>query len=193
MPAGVTVQHAGVPVDCLPFIESGRVDALLHPPDAPGAQIIPVSFGSGELALLSQLFCLRPSLVELVTGEPSVLRRVPIGQVEGCLQADPGLLVLLVRFLAERLREVQTRELGWLHRGVHGRVGATISRLAQATPRQADGRLLLVTTHDALAARCGVSRPKLSLELKHLERAGVLRLGRGSLEVIDPAPLDPAA
>lgn len=49
-----------------------------------------------------------------------------------------------------------------------------------------DGRLLIAATHEHLAARSGVSRPKLSRELKQLERSGRLKLLRGIVEVLDP-------
>jgi CRP-like cAMP-binding protein len=45
--------------------------------------------------------------------------------------------------------------------------------------------LVIVATHEDLAARCGVSRPKVSGELKRLEKAGWLRLDRGAIEILD--------
>lgn len=48
------------------------------------------------------------------------------------------------------------------------------------------GRVLIAATHEHLAARCGVSRPKMSRELKQLERSGRLKLLRGSVEVLAP-------
>jgi CRP-like cAMP-binding protein len=44
---------------------------------------------------------------------------------------------------------------------------------------------MIAVTHDKLAARCGLSRPKLSQELKRLELAGTLRLHRGAIEIVD--------
>ena len=39
-------------------------------------------------------------------------------------------------------------------------------------------------THEELAARCGVSRPKLTTELKRLEAQGLIRRGRGALDIL---------
>ena len=100
------------------------------------------------------------------------------------------MLVMLVRFLAQRLREVQQRERVWLERGVHARVCATLARLAREQPAAPGQALALVATHEQLSMRCGVSRPKLSHELKRLERAGTLRLRRGAIDVLDLPSLD---
>jgi CRP-like cAMP-binding protein len=48
---------------------------------------------------------------------------------------------------------------------------------------------LVPATHEHLAMRCGVSRPKLSNELKQLENAGILRLNRGAIEILNYAVL----
>jgi CRP-like cAMP-binding protein len=64
-------------------------------------------------------------------------------------------------------------------------VCAALARLAAEQPVRADGRVRIATTHEQLATRCGVSRPKASLALKRLEHAGRVRLERGSIEVLD--------
>ena len=84
---------------------------------------------------------------------------------------------------------MQIRERGWVERSVHHRVCMQLTRLAQKTGPDAQGALHIHATHEELAARCGVSRPKLSTELKHLEGGGLIRRGRGSIEVLDLAGL----
>jgi CRP-like cAMP-binding protein len=185
--AGTTLLKAGQLVTRLAFLEHGRIDAVLH--GAVGTPVVPLAFGAGEIVLLSQLFCERTSGVDLVAGEDSALRWVPIGAIEAALRRDPAALLLLTRFLAQRLREVQVRERAWAERGVHERVCAALTRLAAEQPTPADGRVLIATTHEQLATRCGVSRPKASLALKKLEHAGHVRLDRGAIEVLDLAAL----
>jgi CRP/FNR family transcriptional regulator len=76
---------------------------------------------------------------------------------------------------------------------VHARVCATLVRMAAEGPADgADGRPRLATTHEQLAVRCGVSRPKVSTALKRLERSGRLRLGRGAIEILDLPALQAA-
>jgi CRP-like cAMP-binding protein len=52
-------------------------------------------------------------------------------------------------------------------------------------PSRADGRTVVVATHEQLAASCGISRPKASIALKALEGNGILKLGRGWIEVLN--------
>jgi CRP/FNR family transcriptional regulator len=190
--AGATVLRSGEPVTRLAFLREGRLDAVLHGKGSDGAAaVVPLSFRAGEIVLLSQLFAQRSSGVDLVAGDASALRWVPIDEIERALRADPAALLLLVRFLAQRLREVQARERAWAERGVHERVCAALARLAAEQPVRADGRCLIATTHAQLAARCGVSRPKASTALKRLERAGRVRLARGTIELLDAAGLSP--
>jgi CRP-like cAMP-binding protein len=184
---GTALLRAGQPVTRLAFLERGRIDAVLH--GAVGTPVVPLSFGAGEVVLLSQIFCDRTSGVDLVAGEDSALRWVPIEAIEQALLNDPAALLLLTRFLAQRLREVQVRERAWAERGVQERVRAALARLAAEQAPRADGRVLIATTHEQLATRCGVSRPKASLALKRLEQAGRVRLERGAIEVLDVAAL----
>jgi CRP-like cAMP-binding protein len=191
--AGATLLRAGDLVSRLPFVVQGRVDSVLHMHGGDGGRIIPVSWGDGEIVLLSQLFINRPSFVELVAGANLSLRWASVAEIERVLLDDNELLVLLVRFLAQRLREVQTRERGWVERGVHERVCATLARLAQQSERDEAGHALIVATHEELAERSGVSRPKLSKELKRLETEGRLKLERKAIRIVDLKDLfDPA-
>jgi CRP-like cAMP-binding protein len=180
---GTTLLRAGQPVTRLAFLERGRIDAVLH--GTVGTPVVPLSFGVGEVVLLSQLFGDRESGVDLVAGEDSALRWMPIEAIEQALLRDPAALLLLTKFLAQRLREVQVRERAWAERGVQKRVRAALARLAAEQPPRADGRVRIATTHEQLATRCGVSRPKASLALKRLEQAGRVRLERGAIEVLD--------
>lgn len=169
----------------LPYIESGRLDAVLHFGED-GSQVIPVTFGPGELALLSALFSDEPIYGDLIAARPLQFRWLPIKDVEAVLLSDKDLLVVLARFLTQRLREVRARERGWLERGVHERVLAGLTRIALETvPTGPDEPWLIPSTHEQLAFRCGVSRPKLSKELKQLESTGALRQRRGSIELLD--------
>ncbi len=183
--AGTTVMWAGDRVTRLPFLEFGRIDAVLHLQGGDGGHVVPISFGDGEIVGMSRLFGDEPGQLDLVAVSDLQMRWIPIAKIEQTLVQNRELLVLLVQFLASRLREVQKREVGWVERGVHERVCAALARFAQECPPSAGARWLIRSTHEALATRCGVSRPKVSSELKRLERAGRLRLARGVIEILD--------
>jgi CRP/FNR family transcriptional regulator len=187
--AGAVLCRAGERPSRLPLVIAGRLDAVLHL-GAQGLQVIPITFAAGEVAMFSTLFASRPLQADLVAAEASTLRWLPVPVIERALLRDGELLVMLVRFLAQRLREVQLRERVWLERGVHARVCATLARLAREKPAAPGQPLAVVATHEQLSMRCGVSRPKLSHELKRLEKAGTLRLRRGAIDVLDLRSLD---
>jgi CRP-like cAMP-binding protein len=80
---------------------------------------------------------------------------------------------------------VQARERALSTRGVKARIGAGLLRLAADLPSRKDGRILISLTHEQLASRCSVSRPKASIALKNMEHQGLLRLGRKWIELLD--------
>lgn len=191
--AGVALLKSGDSVTRLPLIIQGRVDSVLHLHGDDGGRVIPVSWNDGEFVLLSQLFMGRPSFVDLIAATNLSLRWASVAEMEEALLQDSDMLVLLVRVLAQRLREVQTRERIWVERGVHQRLCATLARLAQQSEKDEAGHALIVATHEELAERSGVSRPKLSKELKRLELEGRVKLERKTVRVVDLTDLfDPA-
>ena len=187
--AGTTLCKSGDHITQLPFVLSGRLDAVVHVPGTQGGQIVPIAFGAGEVAFLSYLYNQLPSGVDLVAGELTTIKWVPVSEIEASLLTDPALLILLVRFLGQRLREVQARERAWAARGVQPRLCAGLSRMLADSPKRKDGRLIIELTHEQLAARCGISRPKASIALKALERSGWVVLGHRSIEVLEPIAL----
>lgn len=186
---GTTLCKSGDHVVQLPFVMSGRLDTIVHVPGNEGSQIVPIAFCAGELAFLSYLFNQLPSGVDLVAGVPTAIKWVPVAEIEEALLQDSVLLIMLVRFLGQRLREVQARERAWAARGVQPRLCAGLARMLADSPKRQDGRIIVQLTHEQLASRCGISRPKASIELKALERAGWVILGYRSIEVLDPAAL----
>lgn len=186
---GATLCKTGDHITQLPFVMSGRLDAIVHVPGTQGGQVVPITFGAGEVAFLSYLFNQLPSGIDLVASELSAIKWVPVAEIETALLEEPTLLILLVRFLGQRLREVQARERAWASRGVQQRLCAGLSRLLADSPSRVDGRLIVGLTHEQLAARCGISRPKASIALKNLERSGLVVLGHRSIEVLDPIAL----
>ena len=188
--AGKTLLPAGQPIARLPLLVSGRLDCVLPLQQGESGSLIPISFESGEVAMLSQLFCNAPVWVDVVAAQDCVIHWLPVTELEALLRSDAELLLMLTQFLAHRLRDVQIRERGWVERGVRQRVLMQLRRLAQKTLPDAQGVRVIRATHEELAARCGVSRPKLTTELKRLEQEGLLRRGRGVLELLkfDPMP-----
>lgn len=185
VPSGRILLPAGQPITRLPLLLSGRLDCVLPLQDGEASSLIPISFEVGEIAMLSQLFCNAPVWVDVVAAQDCLVRWLTVAELEKLLEDDSALLLMLTRFLAHRLRDVQIRERSWVERSVHHRVFMQLMRLAQKTPPDAQGLRVIHATHEELASRCGVSRPKLTLELKHMETRGLIRRGRGFVEVLN--------
>jgi len=183
--AGRVLMRAGSWPKALPFIEAGMLQAEIHTGVDDGHRVVPVTFEAGEIAMCSLLFSDSPVPADIVAARPSRLRWLPRERVESAVVDQPQLALPLVRFLAQRLREVQMRERVWLSRSLHARVWAALMREVAGSTPGPGGFWVVPLTHEALAARAGVSRPRLSMTLKTLERDGQVRLGRGSIEVLD--------
>ena len=72
-----------------------------------------------------------------------------------------------------------------------GRVIRTIQRLLVSTGKQdADGLRYIECSHEGLARFVAASRQSTSIELKKLEKAGIIRSAYGKIYVLDPTALN---
>ena len=179
---------AGAPVTRLPVVESGCVQAVMQRARQQGTEIVPIEFRAGEIVMLSYLFSAQASTVNMVAVEPTAVRWWDARALEKAIFADQAMVLLLVRFLGQRLREVQDRERTWVERSVLSRVSATLLRMASVAGQGTD-RCLLQVTHEEIARRAGVSRPKTTIAIKKLREAGAVMPGRAQIEVLDLAVL----
>ncbi len=182
---GTVLQKSGDRLERLAYVMRGQLDVVIHVPGSLGGQMTPISFQSGDLCFLSYLFNHLPSGGDLVVRDEAVIRWLSVKEIEDELMSDHELLVLLVRFLGNRLREAQARERALSTRSVKARMGAGLLRALADSPPRADGRLIVTLTHEQLAFRCGASRPKASIALKEMEQLGLLQLGYKRIEVLD--------
>lgn len=182
--AGQLLLPAGKEIRRLPLLLSGRIDCVLPLDQGETASIVPVSFGPGEVVMLSQVFCNLPVWVDLVAAQDCEIQWLEVKKIEALMETQPDLLLLLAKFLSQRLREVQVRERSWVERGIKNRVRAQLARMAQQFQPTSSGVHQILATHEKVAARCGMSRPKVSVELKRLEQQGIIRLKRSCIEIL---------
>jgi CRP/FNR family transcriptional regulator len=107
------------------------------------------------------------------------------------LREHPDISVKLVIGLGRRLREANERLARQSFQTVQSRVAGVLGQLvAQAQAEGADDHDVLVTITQAdIAQLAGSSRESASRFLAVLERAGVVKQGRGRVMVRDPAAL----
>lgn len=107
------------------------------------------------------------------------------------LLANPETAVKMLDGLAHRLRGANERISRQSFQTVAGRVASAL--LAQAQARQSEGagdqEILIKATQTEIAQLAGSSRESANRFLTSLERAGVVKLGRGKVIVHDPAAL----
>lgn len=166
------------------------------------------------------IWIMRSGLGELVAGSGRrrwVLRLLRPGEVDGDIQFLLGMqfpygaraiettrcLFLDSESFEKLLREHPAIARRWLS-SVAERVARSQMRILQLLGRsltEQTARLLIDEADDGrvplpqktLAAMLGVQRPSLNKVLKKLERANIIRLGYGRVEIVDPVRLEKLA
>lgn len=84
--------RSGDPVDRLPLLVSGALDAVIHQASDDGNPVVPVIWGPGELVMLSYLFRRTPATVDVVVSADASFRWVPFEDIEDTLNLvdDPA-------------------------------------------------------------------------------------------------------
>lgn len=180
--AGSILFRPGDPCANYLFVLAGTVRVQMVAES--GREIVLYRVGAGEACVVTTA-CLMAHVDYAVEG------RAETGLVAAALPA-PAFDALLTRSLS-------FREL------VFGSFGARIAdlllvieeiafrrvdrRLARFLVEAAGPEARLALTHQALAVELGTAREVVSRQLKELERLGWIALGRGTIEIVDPARL----
>jgi CRP/FNR family transcriptional regulator, cyclic AMP receptor protein len=185
-PKGVRVFHEGDTSDACYIVRNGDLRVTREHPDGRAIALATLGPGDifGELAMLDGEA--RSASVEALS--ECDLLALPAGDVRRLLAAAPETTVKLVVALVRRLREANERIARQSFQTVPSRVAGVLSQLiAEETPTR-DGVTIQMTQAD-LAQLAGTSRESVSRFLATLERAGVVRVGRGRVTVIEPRRL----
>jgi CRP/FNR family transcriptional regulator len=187
-PKGVRVFHEGDHSDACYIVRSGDLRVTREHPD--GRAIALATLGSGdifgELAMLDGEA--RSASVETLSD--SELVALPAADVRGLLTRHSEITVKLVMALTRRLRETNERISRQSFQTVPSRVAGVLNQLIaeELALEGRDGVTVRMTQAD-LAQLAGTSRESVSRFLATLERAGVVRVGRGRVTVIEPRRL----
>jgi CRP/FNR family transcriptional regulator, cyclic AMP receptor protein len=188
-PAGTRVFHEGDPSDVCYIVREGSFRVTREHSDGRAITLATMGPGEvfGELAMLDG--DVRSASAEaIVDGE---LLALPAKDVRALLARHPEISVKLVSALVRRLRAANVRLSRQSFQTVPSRVAGVLSQLvAEATPdRGENGEVTIRMNQADLAQLAGTSRESVSRFLADLERAGVVRSGRGRVTVLDPAKL----
>ncbi|MGZ5342694.1 MAG: Crp/Fnr family transcriptional regulator [Solirubrobacterales bacterium] len=188
-PGGTRVFHEGDTGDACYIVRAGACRVTREHSDGRAITLANLTSGDifGELAMLDGET--RSASVEAL--EDAELLALPATDVKALLRDHPELAVKLVEALTRRLRQANERISTQSFRTVPGRVaGVLTSLLTEEMPSDAARDVTIRMNQADLAQLAGTSRESVSRFLATLERAGVVRCGRGRVTVLEPERLD---
>jgi CRP/FNR family transcriptional regulator, cyclic AMP receptor protein len=194
-PAGTRVFHEGDNSDACYIVKSGTFRVTREHSDGRAITLATLEPGEifGELAMLDG--DKRSASAEALTdGE---LLALPAGDVRSLLSRHPEIALKLVAGLVRRLRAANVRISRQSFQTVPSRVAGILAQLsreaqegnANGAETNGAGEVTLRMNQTDLAQLAGTSRESVSRFLAELERAGVVRAGRGRVTVLDPPKL----
>jgi len=187
-PAGVRVFHEGDHSDACYLVRTGDLRVTREHPDGRAIALATLGAGDifGELAMLDGEA--RSASVETLTD--SELLALPAADVRRLLADHPGISVKLIAALTKRLRETNERVARQSFQTVPSRVAGVLNQLiAEESASAGRQGITIRMTQADLAQLAGTSRESVSRFLATLERAGVVRVGRGRVTVVEPRRL----
>ena len=184
-PKGARVFHEGDTSDACYVIRSGEVRVTREHPDGRAIALATLGPGElvGELAMIDG--GVRSASVEALTDVD--LLAVSATDMRGLLERNAQITAKLVVALTKRLRETNERISRQSFQTVPSRVAGVLSQLVCEDNAELgrDGVTIRMNQAD-LAQLAGTSRESVSRFLAVLERAGVVRVGRGRVTVLEP-------
>lgn len=187
-PKGARVFHEGDESDACYVIRAGELRVTREHSD--GRAIALATLGPGELVGELAMIDGGVRSASLETLADAELLALSAGDMRGLLERNAQMTAKLVVALTRRLREANERISRQSFQTVPSRVAGVLGRLASEEwedPNR-DGVTIRMTQAD-LAQLAGTSRESVSRFLAVLERAGVVRVGRGRVTIHEPKRL----
>ncbi|HVV89683.1 MAG TPA: Crp/Fnr family transcriptional regulator [Solirubrobacterales bacterium] len=191
-PAGTRVFHEGDSSDACYIVSEGSFRVTREHSDGRAITLATLGPGEifGELAMLDG--DKRSASAESITD--GTLLALPANDVRGLLGRNPEIALKLVAGLVRRLRAANMRLSRQSFQTVPSRVAGILAQLSREGQenKDGDGEMREVTirmNQTDLAQLAGTSRESVSRFLAELERAGVVRSGRGRVTVLQPNKL----
>jgi CRP/FNR family transcriptional regulator len=187
-PGETRVFHEGDSGDACYIVRSGSCRVTREHRDGRAITLANLGPGAifGELAMFDG--GVRSASVEAI--EDTELLALPANDMRALLRDHPKMAEKFVVALSRRLREANERISRQSFQTVPSRVAGVLSQLVSGDSAEQgrDGVTIRMNQAD-LAQLAGTSRESVSRFLAVLERAGVVRVGRGRVTVFEPPRL----
>ena len=187
-PKGARVFHEGDTSDACYVIRAGEVRVTREHPDCRAIALATLGPGElvGELAMIDG--GVRSASVEALSDVD--LLAVSANDMRGLLERNAQITAKLVVALTKRLRETNERISRQSFQTVPSRVaGVLVQLVSEDNAEQGRDGVTIRMNQADLAQLAGTSRESVSRFLAVLERAGVVRVGRGRVTVLEPQRL----
>jgi CRP/FNR family transcriptional regulator, cyclic AMP receptor protein len=188
-PAGTRVFHEGDDSDACYIVKDGSFRVTREHSDGRAITLATLGPGEifGELAMLDG--DQRSASAEALTDGD--LLALPANDVRALLARHPEISLKLVAGLVRRLRAANVRLSRQSFQTVPSRVAGILAQLSREAQdgEGEDAEVTIRMNQTDLAQLAGTSRESVSRFLAELERAGVVRSGRGRVTVLDPPKL----
>jgi CRP/FNR family transcriptional regulator, cyclic AMP receptor protein len=189
-PGETRIFHEGDPGDACYIVREGSCRVTREHSDGRAITLATLGPGAifGELAMFDGER--RSASVEAT--ENTELVALPASDVRNLIREHPEMAEKLVVALTRRLRDANERISRQSFQTVPSRVAGVLNQLLAdetVNPLVRDGVTIRLRQAD-LAQLAGTSRESVSRFLATLERAGVVRVGRGMVTVLEPERLD---
>ena len=193
-PAGTRVFHEGDSSDASYIVSGGSFRVTREHSDGRAITLATLGPGEifGELAMLDG--DTRSASAESITD--GTLLALPANDVRSLLARNPEIALKLVAGLVRRLRAANMRLSRQSFQTVPSRVAGILAQLSREGQENKDGdgdgemqEVTIRMNQTDLAQLAGTSRESVSRFLAELERAGVVRSGRGRVTVLQPNKL----
>lgn len=173
------------PLETLFILKKGRIRIFRVSPDGRALTTAIIEPGTifGEMVIVGQQMhdSFAEALDEVVV---CVMTRV---DVQRLLLGDPRIAARIAETLGRRLSEIEQRLSDAIFKSVPERIAGTLFTLAGARSSRPLGRGIQVKlTHEQLAALAGTSRETTTKILNEYAGQGMLSLGRGRINILDP-------
>jgi CRP-like cAMP-binding protein len=171
------------------IVRSGHARAVRQSGD--GRSISLAHFGPGDIFGELAMFDDERRSATIETLDPVRAIAILGADMRRLLREHPDISAKLVIALGRRLRETNERLSRQSFQTVQSRVAGVLGQLVEQARIEGagDGDVLVVITQADIAQLAGSSRESASRFLAVLERAGVVRQGRGRITVLHPERL----